>query len=88
MTTRLRNILDDYPSGVGPFKEFLQNADDARARRFALVLDYNTYATKELFSPALAQWQGPALLIYNSAFFSEGDFDNIVALGRSEFPPS
>ena len=33
LTTRLKNILDEYPVGAGPFKEFLQNADDAKVRR-------------------------------------------------------
>ena len=34
---RLRNILEEYPAGIGIFKEFLQNADDAGARKFAVV---------------------------------------------------
>ena len=39
LTTRLRNILDEYPPGIGPFKEFLQNSDDAGASTFAVILD-------------------------------------------------
>ena len=35
LTTRIKNILDEYPTGLGPFKEFLQNADDAKAKKFA-----------------------------------------------------
>jgi len=39
LTTRIRNILDEYPFGLGPFKEFLQNADDAKARKFSVIFD-------------------------------------------------
>ena len=31
LTTRLSNILREYPPGIGPFQEMLQNADDAHA---------------------------------------------------------
>jgi hypothetical protein len=71
LTTRLKNILDEYPPGVGPYKEFLQNADDARANRFALCLDRTAYPCERLLAPQMAEWQGPALLIWNSSSFSE-----------------
>ena len=53
LTTRLRNILREYPEGIGPFKEFMQNADDASARDFGLILD-NSDPLR------------PALLVYNN----------------------
>mgnify|MGYP001387497822 CR=1 FL=1 len=31
LTTRLANILEEYPVGVGSLREFVQNADDAGA---------------------------------------------------------
>lgn len=83
LTTRLRNILEEYPRGVGPFKEFLQNTDDARARRFALCLDRRAYPSASLLDGALAPLQGPALLVFNDASFSEGDFESISHVGQS-----
>lgn len=71
LTTRLKNILDEYPPGAGPYKEFLQNADDAKARRFAVCLDQTAYPRRRLLAPAMAEWQGPALLVWNSSTFSE-----------------
>jgi len=32
LTTRIREILRNYPEGSSIFKEILQNADDAKAR--------------------------------------------------------
>lgn len=84
LTTRLRNIIDEYPVGTGPFKEFLQNADDAAARRFGLCLDCGTYGTDSLLSSGLAAWQGPALVVFNSGVFSERDFASISNVGKSE----
>jgi hypothetical protein len=36
---RIRNILRDYPLGVGIVQELLQNADDAGATRVTLLFD-------------------------------------------------
>lgn len=38
-TSRVRNVIRDYPFGLGVIKEFLANADDAGAASFAVVLD-------------------------------------------------
>ena len=43
LTDRLRGILDDYPPGLGPWKEFLQNADDANASAFSICLDFTDH---------------------------------------------
>ncbi len=32
----------------------------------------------------MLEWQGPSILIYNDAVFSENDFTNITSLGKSE----
>ena len=50
LTTRLRNILEEYPTGIGPFKEFLQNADDATARDFSIFFDKFSHETKSLLT--------------------------------------
>eukprot|EP01046_Picozoa_sp_COSAG06_P114856 COSAG06_NODE_61700_length_267_cov_0.601190_1_plen_66_part_01 len=47
LTTRLHNILEEYPAGVGIFKEFLQNADDAGARKFAIVWDQRSHCSAD-----------------------------------------
>jgi len=31
LTTRLKNLIHDYPEGIGIIKELVQNADDAGA---------------------------------------------------------
>jgi hypothetical protein len=85
LTTRLHNILEEYPPGIGIFKEFLQNADDAGARRFAIVFDATAHPTEPegLLAASMAAWQGPALYVYNDAKFSDGDFESISHVGRS-----
>jgi len=83
LTTRLKNILHEYPAGVGIFKEFLQNADDAGARRFAVCYDGRAHQSTGLFDEALAPWQGPALLCFNDAIFSDSDFESISHVGQS-----
>ena len=85
LTTRLRNILHEYPPGLGAFNEFLQNADDAGARSFAVLLATAGAgaAEGELLHPALEAFEGPALYFYNSATFSERDFASISSIGLS-----
>lgn len=57
LTTRIKNILDEYPPGIGPFKEFIQNADDSGAKKFILKLDTKTYGTDSVISHGLGAWQ-------------------------------
>ena len=87
LTTRLANILEEYPPGVSTLREFVQNADDAGASRMMLCLDLRDgAASKEsgaLPTKALDAYAGPALLVYNDAEFSERDFDSITSIGRS-----
>ena len=84
LTTRIRNILDDYPQGITILKEFLQNADDAAATNFAVCLDLRTYNSGDRFlHPNLSSFSGPALLVYNSSVFSEKDFQSITSIGQS-----
>lgn len=46
-------------------------------------LDERTHPTDELINPALAQYQGPALLAYNNAIFTQKDFESLSRLGDS-----
>ena len=53
-----------------------ENADDAGAREFKVMLDGRSgeHGTATLLSPALAPMQGPALLQFDDAVFSSDDF--------------
>ncbi|KAG9061036.1 hypothetical protein KI688_007665 [Linnemannia hyalina] len=77
---RIRSILNDYdPSGI--FNEYLQNASDAGATKFSVMLDPRTYDKTKVLSDQMAEWQGPALLFYNDAEFSEESFSALCKLG-------
>ena len=62
--------------------ELVQNADDAGASRVSFTLDCSTYPSGSVLGPAMAAWQGPALLAYNDAVFSPGDFQAIARIGQ------
>lgn len=83
LCARLREILVAYPEGTSILKELLQNADDAGATRVAFCLDTRAHPTSTLVSAALAPFQGPALLAYNNAVFTQADFDSITRIGDS-----
>lgn len=83
LTTVLRNIIREYPAGGGVLRELCQNADDAEATEVEFVLDTNTYETKYLLHPGLAEYQGPALLAFNNKTFSLEDFESLSRIGDS-----
>jgi sacsin len=83
LTARIRELLNDYPAGTAILSELLQNADDAKAREFKLCLDHRTHGMDSLPSAKLQQFQGPALLAYNSACFTARDFESIQRIGDS-----
>ncbi|CAG8459386.1 23598_t:CDS:10, partial [Dentiscutata erythropus] len=87
------SIVQDY-SIESIFNEFLQNADDAGARKIRFVIDHrkcneltfnlpdqNADKQNSLLSDEMNQWQGPALWIYNDAVFTPHDFVSIKKLG-------
>jgi hypothetical protein len=80
LTTQLRGIISDY-SGQQLLNELLQNADDAGATEFAVCFDKRQHATETLLSPAMAEFQGPAILQYDNATFKDSDFESIQRLG-------
>ena len=57
----------------------VQNADDAQAREVVLCLDWRTHGTASLAFDKLAAFQGPALLAYNSASFTDDDCESAHA---------
>ncbi|KAK8486465.1 hypothetical protein V6N11_045126 [Hibiscus sabdariffa] len=83
LTRRIREVLLNYPEGTTVLKELIQNADDAGATKVRLCLDRRYHASDSLLSDSLAQWQGPSLLAYNDAVFTEEDFVSISRIGGS-----
>ncbi len=75
---RTRKLIYGYPKNT-IIKEFLQNADDAKATELVVIYDARIHTNLEntIFSPA----KGPALLICNNSKFNEKDFDAIVEIG-------
>ncbi|KAJ3689238.1 hypothetical protein LUZ61_018402 [Rhynchospora tenuis] len=84
LTRRIREVLVNYPEGTTVLKELIQNADDAGATKVCLCLDRRAHGAESVLSPKLAQWQGPALLAYNDAVFTEEDFVSISRIGDSK----
>ncbi|KAJ6617959.1 hypothetical protein B0H10DRAFT_1947944 [Mycena sp. CBHHK59/15] len=82
-TDTLAAILGAYPFSIGLFRELLQNSDDARASTQVFVLDSGTHGTRFLVDPGLAATQGPSLLAYNDALFSDDDWDALQSIHRS-----
>eukprot|EP00882_Tetradesmus_deserticola_P024408 GHRQ01026674.1.p2 GENE.GHRQ01026674.1~~GHRQ01026674.1.p2 ORF type:complete len:133 (+),score=37.97 GHRQ01026674.1:235-633(+) len=84
LTARLREILINYPEGTSILKEIVQNADDAKATTVKFCLDHNSYPAVSVLSPAMGQFQGPALLSFNDGVFNEKDFESISRIGDSK----
>ena len=72
-----RNLQDRYASGYPILKELLQNADDARARRFSLDA---LPGWRDADNPLL---QGPGLLVINDGEFTADDRKGIFVFGDS-----
>ncbi|KAK4320309.1 hypothetical protein Pmani_008815 [Petrolisthes manimaculis] len=82
LTTRLRNILQDYPYDSGIMKELLQNADDAGATEIVFIIDLRHLPTDKLFDKKYAPLQGPSLSVYNNKGFTANDLKSIQDLGN------
>lgn len=75
--------MELYPEGPSILSELIQNADDARASSVKILYNTRSYGTKSLLGPKMADWQGPALYVYNDATFSNRDFNNLVKIGQA-----
>ncbi|KAM8977638.1 sacsin [Pelodytes ibericus] len=79
----LKDILRRYPEGGQILKELIQNAEDAGATEVRFMYDETQYGTASLWSKDLAQYQGPALYVYNNAVFTPEDWSGIQEIARS-----
>ena len=80
ITRRIKEALEDYDQDIDVFKEMMQNAEDAGASEIKFVIDWRNHPTEYLLTTEMAAWQGPALLVYNDAVFSDEDFINICEI--------
>ncbi|XP_073439129.1 sacsin [Dendrobates tinctorius] len=79
----LKDILRRYPEGGQILKELIQNAEDAGASEVKFLFDETHYGTESLWSKEMAQYQGPALYVYNNAVFTPEDWHGIQEIARS-----
>ncbi|CAJ1065769.1 LOW QUALITY PROTEIN: sacsin [Xyrichtys novacula] len=82
LTSRIKSILNAYPSEKEMLKELLQNADDAKATEIYFVFDSRTHPTDRIFDDKWIPMQGPALCVYNNQPFTDDDIRGIQSLGR------
>eukprot|EP00079_Xenopus_tropicalis_P015003 XP_004912121.1 PREDICTED: sacsin isoform X1 [Xenopus tropicalis] len=82
LTSRIKSILNAYPSEREMLKELLQNADDAKATEICFVFDSRQHPTDRIFDEKWAPLQGPALCVYNNQPFTDDDVKGIQNLGR------
>ncbi|KAG0025279.1 hypothetical protein BGZ81_007291, partial [Podila clonocystis] len=81
-------ILNDYgPDNI--FTEYLQNAADAGATEFSIMLDHQSYDCEGTLNEKMKGGQGPALLIWNNAEFTQQDFEGLrkMAMGSKRHDP-
>ena len=81
ITSRLRDLVRNYPKGLGLIKEFLQNADDAGASKLQVIYD-RRFHTGPIEPPEMDIALGPSLLFVNDSMFTEEDFERIQNIGH------
>uniref|UniRef100_UPI00398E5476 sacsin isoform X2 n=1 Tax=Pristiophorus japonicus TaxID=55135 RepID=UPI00398E5476 len=82
LTSRIKSILNAYPSEKEMLKELLQNADDAKATEIYFIFDPRDHPGDRIFDEKWAPLQGPAICVYNNQPFTEDDIRGIQNLGR------
>ncbi|KAK0502391.1 histidine kinase-like ATPase, partial [Armillaria luteobubalina] len=82
-TDTIAAILGTYPFSIGLFRELIQNSDDAKASKQIFVLDSRKHSTRTLYHDKLAGTQGPSLLAYNDALFTQEDWEALQTIHRS-----
>ena len=96
IANEIRRNLDNYTDSQ-ICDELLQNADDAGADRCAFLIDHRQHGVRTLYGGRgsaeggrMAELQGPALVMFDSAVFREEDFDGLFAFGKGskKFDPT
>ncbi|XP_063961226.1 sacsin-like [Lytechinus pictus] len=82
LTTRIKRILDSYPSDETILKELLQNADDAGATEIHFVYDPRKHKGHKLLGDGMKALQGHALCVFNNQSFTDDDIRGIQNLGE------
>ena len=86
LTDRIKKLItESYTDGLSVPKELIQNADDAGATVVKILYDEREHndARQLLFSKEMASCQGPSIVVYNDAVFSDKDFVNIRKLNAA-----
>ena len=47
-----------------------------------IMIDENTYGTESLLGPSMAELQGPSVIVFNDAKFTESDFKSLASIGQ------
>ena len=79
----IKQLIHGYPRGIGILKEFVQNADDAKASHIDFIIDLRHHAPERLPDERMRALMGPALLIVNDKEFSTDDLESIQAIAES-----
>ncbi|PPR03603.1 hypothetical protein CVT24_007592 [Panaeolus cyanescens] len=79
----LKSVLAGYPFSIGIFHEIISNSEDAGATKQVFVLDRRTHDTEGLYHDKLIRAQGPALLAFNDAKFTDDDWEALQAMHES-----
>ena len=64
-------------------QEIIQNADDAGASTVHFYLDSRQHGTHSVIHPELKPFQGPSLMAYNDAVFTDKDWQSIQDMQQS-----
>ncbi|XP_061579672.1 sacsin-like [Cololabis saira] len=85
ITTRIKNILNEYDEQSDIFKELIQNAEDAGAETCKFLVDFRAHkaSPESLIDPDMALCQGPCLWAFNNEQFTPEDWENIVRVGSA-----
>ena len=86
VTQEIRNSLKEYSSGLQYLKEFFANAENCKSTKVYFILDQRTHHQNKLISEEWKSLQGPSLLIWNNATYSDerfADIQDILSINSS-----
>ena len=68
---------------MSTYQEIIQNADDAGANTVHFYLDSRQHGSLSVIHPELKKFQGPSLMAYNDAVFTDKDWQSIQDMQQS-----